>query len=131
MLKRNIPIDGVGLQMHYGTPNDKPAADSVKANIQRFADLGLKVLISEMDVNCCDGVTNEEEAGIYHDLIAACVGIPECWAITLWGVGDRNSWLNTFGEANCNGQSARALLWDDDFQKKPAYTAVMQALMGQ
>lgn len=130
MKERGIPIDGVGMQTHIGTPNDSPTAAEVKENINRLAALGLEVQLSELDVNGCDGITDAAMATIYHDLVAACVQQPLCTAITVWGINDGRSWLNTFSEAGCNGQSARALLFTDSYQKKATYTAVLNALTG-
>jgi endo-1,4-beta-xylanase len=131
MLERKIPIDGVGIQTHIGTPNDTPTAAEVTENIQRLTDLGLKVMISEMDVNGCDGYTDAQTAAIYHDIIAACTSNPGCTAVTLWGISDKDSWLNSFGEANCNGKAPKPLLWDNNYQKKPAYSSTLDALLGK
>jgi endo-1,4-beta-xylanase len=130
MKERGIPIDGVGIQTHIGTPNDSPTAAEVKQNIDRIAALGLEIQISELDVNGCDGITDAAMATIYHDLVAACVQQPLCTAVTVWGINDGRSWLNSFSEAKCNGQSARALLFTDSYQKKGTYTAVVNALTG-
>jgi endo-1,4-beta-xylanase len=130
MIDRGIPIDGVGFQMHYGAPHDVPPVAEFVQNMQRFADLGLEIVISEMDMHVCDGMTPEQQATNYHDIVAACVAQPGCKAITLWGVTDRYSWLNSWDKINCSG-SASPLLWDDNFQKKPAYTAVLDALTGR
>jgi endo-1,4-beta-xylanase len=69
-------------------------------------------------------------ATIYHDIVAACVSQPLCTAITVWGINDGGSWLNSFGEAKCNGQSARALMFTDSYAKKATYEAVRSALTG-
>src|SRR5512133_3735883 len=45
---RGVPIDGVGMQMHFTTK--APVMDSVEANIRRLAELGLEVQITELDV---------------------------------------------------------------------------------
>lgn len=130
MKERGIPIDGVGIQTHIGTPNDSPTAAEVKENINRIAALGLEIQISELDINGCDGITDAAMATLYHDLVAACVQQPLCTAITVWGINDGGSWLNSFSEAGCNGKSARALLFTDSYQKKGTYTAVLNALTG-
>jgi endo-1,4-beta-xylanase len=131
MKDRGIPIDGVGMQMHIGTPNASPTAAEFKQNIDRLAALGLEIQISEFDVNGCDsGMTDEKMATVYHDIVAACVAQPKCTAITMWGINDGGSWLNSFGEAKCNGKSARALLFTDSYAKKGTYNAVRDALIG-
>lgn len=132
MKSRNVAFDGVGLQMHYGEPNEAtPIADFV-ANLQRYADLGLDLLISEMDVHVCAGLSPTQQQTLYHDLVAACVGQPRCIAVTFWGITDKYSWLNDEPDLGCSaGEKPLGLLWDDNFKKKPAYTGVLDALVGR
>lgn len=131
MKERGIPIDGIGMQMHIGKPNDSPTAAEVKQNISRITALGLQVQISEMDINGCDGFDSAKMATLYHDIVAVCVADPLCTAVTVWGISDAGSWLNSFGEAGCNGRSANALLFDNNYGKKPTYNSVLQALIGK
>jgi endo-1,4-beta-xylanase len=131
LVDRGVPIDGVGMQMHYGKPNDTFTIADLKANIQRYVDLGLDVLFSEMDVHRCSGMTETEQVALYHDLIAVCVAEPHCIAVTFWGLTDKYSWLNSYSPLGCSG-TTKPLgdLWDDNFKKKPAYTGVLNALLG-
>jgi endo-1,4-beta-xylanase len=132
MLQRGIPIDGVGMQMHFGTFGNAPSAADFAQNLRRFTGLGIKVVLSEMDVNCCDGFTVAGEGPIYHDIIAACVSNPGCFAITTWGISDKDSWLNSYNLAGCSsGMMPTPLMWDANYAKKPAYTGTLNALMGQ
>jgi endo-1,4-beta-xylanase len=136
LLKRlvtdGVPIDGVGMQMHYGKPNDTFTIADLKANIQRIVDLGLEVVYSEMDVHRCSGMTDTEQTTLYHDLIAACVAEPKCKAVTFWGITDKYSWLNSYSPLGCSGsQKPLGDLWDDNYKKKSAYTGVLKALLGQ
>lgn len=131
MIGRGIPIDGIGLQMHIGTPNDTPTVAEISQNMRRLADLGLEIVISEMDVNSCDGHSAAQQAALYHDVVAACVALPACKAITFWGTTDKYSWLNHFAEAGCTARSPEPLLWAADYAKKPAYEGVMHALLGK
>jgi endo-1,4-beta-xylanase len=131
MKARGIPIDGVGLQMHIGI-NTAPTATDVATNMQRLADLGLKVFISEMDVNGCAGYSLDQEKTQYHDMVAACVAQPACAAVTVWGITDKYSWLNSYVNAGCaSGQLPLPLLWDDNYGKKSAYTGALDALLGR
>ena len=78
MVSRGIPIDGVGMQMHVGAPHDDPPVAEFTENMQRFAELGLEVAITEMDMHVCAGETPEQQAAKYHDIVAACVAQPAC-----------------------------------------------------
>jgi len=131
MKERNVPFDGVGLQLHYGEPNQAVPTADFAANLQRYIDLDLDVLISEMDVHVCAGLSPTDQQAIYHDLVAVCVAQPRCVAITFWGINDKYSWLNDEDDLGCAaGKKPLGLLWDDNFKKKPAYTGVLEALLG-
>jgi len=131
MVERGVPIDGVGLQVHTGTPNAPSTPDDILQNMQRIAALGLEIVISEMDVHVCDGLTAQQQKQYYHDVVAACVKVPKCTAITFWGASDKYSWVKDFNETNCAGKNPSACLWDDNWMKKSAYDGVMDALVGK
>lgn len=130
MLERGVPIDGVGLQMHVRIPDNEPSIDELIQNMQRIADLGLEVVVSEIDVRLCNGETQEQQAARYHDIVRVCLAQPGCTEVTVWGVGDADSWLNAASAPGCpDGETPYPLLWDDAYQKKPTYHAFMDALI--
>ena len=49
MIKRGVPINGVGLELHVSV-DGYPQPQDVLANMKRLAALGLEVQITEMDV---------------------------------------------------------------------------------
>ncbi|BBH70690.1 beta-xylanase [Actinoplanes sp. OR16] len=106
---RGVPIDCVGLQSHLGTTLDS----TYQQNIQRFADLGVDVQITELDVQ-----QGGNQAGIFAAVTRACLAVARCTGITVWGVRDSDSWRT--------GQNP--LLFDANGNKKAAYTAVLDAL---
>jgi endo-1,4-beta-xylanase len=126
LLSQGVPIDGVGFQAHlaiqYGFPSQ------MRQNLQRFADLGLDVAITELDVRMqlpVDSTKLATQATYYRNVVDACLAVARCVGITTWGYTDKYSWVpNTFP-----GEGA-ALLVDENFQVKPAYTAVHDALAG-
>jgi endo-1,4-beta-xylanase len=133
LIQRGIPINGVGLQMHIGQPVPNP--QDVQKNIARLGALGLKVEITEMDVNVTVPANNlhdaqilNGEAQIYHDELAACLAEPACEGFSMWGFTDLNSWLD--GSAP-TGQLASPLIFDRTYHPKPAYYALIQALQGR
>jgi endo-1,4-beta-xylanase len=125
---RGVPLDGIGLQMHVGL---RPGAlDSISANIRRLTDLGLQVQITELDVKLpvdASGVATPEaveaQAKVYHDIVALCVKNPKCTAIQIWGFTDKYSWI----PGSSKGFGA-ALPFDANYQPKPAYKAIEEAL---
>ncbi|TDV47862.1 endo-1,4-beta-xylanase [Actinophytocola oryzae] len=126
LLSQGVPIDGVGFQAHlaiqYGFPSQ------MQQNLQRFADLGLDVAITELDVRMqlpSDSTKLATQATYFKNVIDACLAVTRCVGITTWGYTDKYSWVpNTFP-----GEGA-ALLVDESFRQKPAYTAVHDALAG-
>jgi endo-1,4-beta-xylanase len=123
---QNVPIDGVGLQMHI-TATNPPGEASVAANMRRLASLGLSVNISEMDVRIRDvpgtpQVRLDVQKAVYHDSVRACVAEPACSSVTFWGFTDAHSWIDRqFGADD-------PLLFDDQYAVKPAYYGVLDAL---
>jgi endo-1,4-beta-xylanase len=139
MVARGVPIDGIGMQMHTrALSNASPSIAAFKSNMERLRELGLDVVVSELDVATCssqDMDTRMNSQGTrYYDIVSACVSETACTAVTIWGMIDRYSWLNGQGQAQSTGCSAGqqplALLFDDNYQKKPAYAGVLSALMG-
>ncbi|MEV4498536.1 endo-1,4-beta-xylanase [Micromonospora arborensis] len=106
---RGVPIDCVGFQSHLGTS----LASDYQANLQRFADLGVDVQITELDV-----MSGGNQANIFAAVTRACMNVSRCTGITTWGVRDCDSWRG----------SDNALLFECSGNKKAAYTSVLNAL---
>jgi endo-1,4-beta-xylanase len=126
---RGVPIDGVGLQMHWTTAT--AAISSMRANIQRLADLGVQVHITELDVRLpvdssgsATSALLTTQAQIYGSMVSLCLEFPSCTAVQTWGFTDKYSWVP--GTFPGNGA---ALEFDVSYQPKPAYTAMQNALL--
>jgi endo-1,4-beta-xylanase len=126
LLSQGVPIDGVGFQAHlaiqYGFPTQ------MQQNLQRFANLGLDVAITELDVRMqlpSDSSKLATQATYYRNVMNACLAVTRCVGVTTWGYTDKYSWIPSVFP----GEGA-ALLVDENFQVKPAYTAVHDALAG-
>ncbi|HEY9226340.1 MAG TPA: endo-1,4-beta-xylanase [Gemmatimonadaceae bacterium] len=130
MKSRGVPIDGIGFQGHFQINADGsgvPSKDALVAVFNRFAALGLKVHITELDIRVrTPGATTTEmnaQSQGYANVVSACLAVPACDAIVVWGLNDGESWIP--GTFPGYGQ---ALLFDDAFSKKATYTAVSGAL---
>lgn len=120
---RGVPIDGVGLQAHF-VAGGVPA--TLGQNISRFAALGLKVHITELDIRVPIPATAamlQTQAQNYRDVVQTCLSYPACEVVSVWGLTDRESWIPSafpgFGDA---------LLFDASYQPKGAYFGVYDAL---
>jgi endo-1,4-beta-xylanase len=119
-LKRaKVPIDGVGLQAHVDT---KPPP-GYEQNIQRFAKLGLRVELTEMDVRVKtdDAAARAAQADQYAHLVDGC---KPCARFTVWGLDDADSWV-----PQAYPGYGHATLLDADLRPKPAFDAFRRALL--
>jgi len=107
---RGVPIDCVGFQTHsYGDYPGKEA--DIQANIKRLGDAGVKVEITELDATGGD-------AARYAEIGRACKNSGYCTGVTTWGLDDPTSFRS---EDN-------PLLFDGNFNPKPAYSALLDAI---
>jgi endo-1,4-beta-xylanase len=129
---KGVPIHGIGLQAHWSIHDITEGA--VDSTLSRFAELGLKIQITELDIkvqpsgnrrDSTTGYTAERERlqteayeavfrmfRKYKDAISG---------VTFWNVSDRYSWLDRRG-----GGKAYPLLFDTAYQPKKAYWEVVK-----
>jgi endo-1,4-beta-xylanase len=105
---RGVPIDCVGFQAHFGS-GGMPA--NFQTTLTNFAALGVDVAITELDIA-------NAPANAYANVTTACMNVPRCVGITVWGLRDNDSWRT--GE--------NPLLFDGGGNKKAAYNAVLNVL---
>ena len=107
----NRPIDGCGLQCHLTTGQ----LDTLKLeeNIKRYAPLGLKCIITELDIalaNPSAADALEVQAKEYAAITRVFLRNENCPTMMLWGISDNHSWRQN-----------KPLLYDGNIQPKPAY----------
>lgn len=122
-----VPVDGIGFQMHL-TAASAPSYDELVANFRRFAWLGLRVNVSELDVRISDLPWDYQtnlaiQRQVYHRVVSACMAVRRCESVTTWGINDQYSWINyTFGPD-------APLPWDENYGRKPAYYGMLDGFM--
>jgi endo-1,4-beta-xylanase len=141
-----VPITGVGLQGHNNLTF--PTIEQQEATITAFAKLGVKVNITELDINVLPFVPEEEgprtpvtpannpftsglpdsvseqQAKRFADLFAVYLRHRNVIdRITFWGVSDGDSWLNNFP---VRGRTNYPLLFDREGKAKTAFAAVVR-----
>ena len=100
MRDRGVPIDGVGFQMHL---DDDPDFWSIRQNLQRFADAGFDLYITELDVSIvqrssgAQSLTAEQrqlQRAIYEEVTRVALEQPAVKSLLLWDFADERSWLH-------------------------------------
>jgi endo-1,4-beta-xylanase len=131
MKARNIPIDGVGFQCHINTNGMNYT--TLDQNIKRYAALGLDVAITELDVSISNvNYANNsasyltKQALIYQNIIQLCLNNPNCKTFITWGFTDLYSWIPDYSAGF--SPSGHALIFDTDYNPKPAYNTILNAL---
>ena len=129
LLRQGVPIHGIGLQMHIGDVH--PDFASISENIRRFTALGLQVHITELDISLpvdAGGTASPDDlrrqADLYREIGRVCRSHAGCTAIQTWGFTDKYSWI---GSHSRHARGA-ALLFDRNYQPKPAYSALREEL---
>ena len=125
LLAQGVPLNGIGFESHFilgQVPSD------MQANMQRFANLGLDVAVTELDDRITLPATSanlQQQATDFSTVVKDCLGVSRCVGVTQWAVGDADSWVpGTF-----SGQGA-ATMFDQNYNPKPAFSAVQNTLAG-
>lgn len=126
LVERNVPIDGVGFQMHLMAMHPVQE-ENVRANVARFRELGLTVSFSEIDVRVKLPLTperEEEQIAAYTKLMEIVQTEPNVDSFIMWGYTDKMSWIPKvfpgFGFAH---------LYDWDVKPKPVYEAIKKMIV--
>lgn len=146
---QGLPITAVGIQGHVKL--NWPSPEQEEAAINAFAKLGVKVMITELDIDVIPATQANRSAEITQNGVVAPAARPNPYTnglpdsvqqaltkryaelfgvffknrgkverVTLWGVTDGDSWLNSHGRVNY------PLLFDRKGQPKPALDAILK-----
>lgn len=125
--RQGVPIDGVAMEAHLDATVRTSYPAAVVSNLQRFAALGVDVVISQLDVRVHTPLLEGEldrQTNYYVAMISACFSVPGCSGVTVWEWSDRYSWV----PREIPGEGA-ADLWDSNFNPKKVVDAVKQAIL--
>lgn len=105
MKEKGVPVDGAGFQLHLAEDLnfDRKAIES---NIRRYADIGIDVSFTEIDVRIKSPSTEEarkHQGEIYTALMEIAAAEPNVHSYLIWGTTDNKSWVPatfpSYGEA--------------------------------
>jgi len=132
LVDSGAPIHGVGLQAHWNVYD--PPLDDIRRAIERYASLGLRLHITEMDVSMFafddrrtdlaapteDMLALQEER--YESFFRVFLEFREAIdSVTFWGAADDYTWLHDFP---VRGRTNWPLLFDARHQPKRAFNRV-------
>ncbi len=136
LLDEKVPLHAFGMQAHLNAANIK---DINPGLLRRFfgeiAGLGLKILITELDVvdqSLPDDIDERDKgvADVYETYLTAALGEPAVICVMTWGLTDRYTWL-AMRNRRPSGTPVRVLPLDRDCRRKPAWHAMARAFDGR
>ena len=148
--QKGVRIDGMGIQGHWHL--DSPGLNVIDESISKYASLGLKVMITEMEVNVLPtppevyGADVSQQARYLETLNPYPAGLPDSVSnhlaqryadlfgvllkhkdavtrVTFWGVHDGYSWKNDWP---IKGRTNYPLLFDRNYNPKTAFYYVIK-----
>ena len=151
--EQGVKIDGIGEQRHIGL--DYPDIKDFEQSIQAFAALGVKVMITEMDISPLPMPDRKVGAEVsanfdYQKKLNQYInGLPDSVnvafenryldffklflkhrkdisRVTLWGVTDAYSWKNNWP---VRGRTDYPLLFDRQYHAKPVVKKIIEEAM--
>jgi endo-1,4-beta-xylanase len=130
------PIHALGIQSHLDADLMQQNFNSVKfkAFLEQVAALGLKIMITEMDVRDrnlpADIATRDQMvADIYYQYLSVVLSEPAVVAVLTWGLSDYNTW-NSIAYPRSDGLPVRPLPLDEAMNRKLAWNAIAKAIDG-
>ncbi len=146
---RGLRIDGIGMQGHWGI--DGPPVELIEQSILKIHEAGLKVMITELDIDVLPNPYRIEGADLSDNFESNPevnpykVGLPDSvnqihaqrykdlfelflkhrdkiTRVTFWGVHDGQSWKNNWP---ARGRTNYCLIFDRDFEPKLAYEEII------
>jgi endo-1,4-beta-xylanase len=153
--EQGVKIDAIGMQGHVSI--DGPSIEEFEKSIEAYAALGVKVMITEMDMTVLKmpdpSVGAEVSASFEYqqELNPYVDGLPDSintiyeqryldffklflkhqdkiTRVTLWGVNDTNSWKNDWP---IFGRTDYCLLFDRQNQPKPVVAKIIEEALKQ
>jgi endo-1,4-beta-xylanase len=139
LVKQGVPIHAVGLQGHWSLY--EPNNQELEETIQKFASLGLKVQVTELDVSVYPWekerrklrpgeetsytkTMQDKQSAKYRDIFSILRKEKKAISgVTFWNVSDRYSWLDTYP---VQGRKNYPLLFDQNYKPKAAFWGVVE-----
>ncbi len=136
-LKKGVPLDGIGFQMHLTLPMlKKDKLKSIRENFLKFADKGMQIRVSEFDISLFKDINGrdirnakkkvdvtadmlEQQAELAYEVKQAYMAVPKelQYAFIAWGVDDETHNENLGASVN----NDFPLFFDNNLEPKPVF----------
>ncbi len=128
---RQVPVQALGIQAHLNAADPRFNPKVFRQFLRDVADLGLKILITELDVSDRHLPANFTQrdrivAATYQDFLDVVLDEPAVIAILTWGLSDRYTWLSNYAPRD-DQKPVRGLPLDRHLQRKLAWRAIAQS----
>jgi endo-1,4-beta-xylanase len=114
LVDKGAPLDGIGLQGHFGTSLTAP--DDLMVLLDRYGKFKKEIAVTEFDVV----IDDEQLAGSYvRDFYTVLFSHPAVTTLTMWGFWDSNHWKKN------------AVMYHTDWSIKPGGQAYRDLVLGK
>jgi endo-1,4-beta-xylanase len=135
-----VPINGIGMQAHWAI--NEPSREQLDSTIRRFAELGVKIQITELDISVypkehtarerrpedANTTFSAERENAQMEKYKMCFELFRKYrksisGVTFWNISDQYTWLDNFPVQN---RKDYPLLFDQNLKPKKAYWEVVK-----
>jgi endo-1,4-beta-xylanase len=135
LVARGVPVQAVGIESHLDA--SLPAGGAALVTfIKQIRDLGLQILITELDVNDTQLKGNDQArdtvvAQTYQDYLEQVLPASDSKRVVFWTASDKFSWMNSAHGPKwqrADASAHRIALMDDTMSRMPAFQSVQGTL---
>jgi endo-1,4-beta-xylanase len=134
LVTAGTPIHALGIQAHLLREDPKFNPSQFQTFLREVASLGLKIMITELDVTDARFGAHSTErdrqvAAVYEDYLTVALGEPAVIAVLTWGLSDRYTWLaKDKDRPRRDGLPPRPLPLDAQLNRKLAWNAIARSV---
>jgi endo-1,4-beta-xylanase len=131
MKSAGTPIHALGIQSHLSGEIDSFNADKFRKFIRSVASLGLKIMLTELDVADDQLPLNTAHrdaivAGAYEDYLGIALAEKSVISVTTWGLSDRYTWISGHNPRRDKAH-VRPLPFDRNMKPKLVWNALARS----
>lgn len=128
---QGTPVHALGIQSHLSAHETRLNSQKLRNFLQNVADLGLKIMLTEMDVIDKQlpkdtAMRDRIVAATYEDYLSVILDEPAVIAVITWGLSDRYTWLSQ-NHSRRDKAPVRPLPYDAQMRRKLAWNAIARA----